>query len=1134
MKPLNRRNFLKQSSKGAMGSLLIAGMYDLHLLQFVRKIDNPLAFYPDRNWEMIYRDQYRYDRSFTYICAPNDTHNCRLRAFVRNGIVIRIEQNYDASAVTDIYGNTIPLSWNPRGCLKGYTYVRRMYGPYRVKYPMMRKGWKEWADAGFPADATGVPDKKYFRRGEDSWLKVPWGEASTYAAKGLLNTMKKYQGEDGAKKLRAQGYPEEMIEAMHGSGGQVLKLRPGMSLHGALRIQAVKRFANMLALHDEEEAKKHNRPAYGARSWTNYDWHGDLPPGHPMVTGIQTHDDDHNNFRHARLFIIQGVNFVENKMSDAHWWIETMERGGKIVVIAPEYSPSSQKADYWIPIRPGTDPALQLGVTNILFKEKLYDAPFVKRFTDMPLLVRLDTLKLLRASDVFKEYKNQELKGYSVTVQKIDPEAREQWGDFVVWDSKTKKPVAVTREDVGKYIDDKRLDPALEGSFTLKDAKGKALKVKTVFQLYKELCAEYDLKTTHEITGSPEELIVRLARDLGGIKPAAVHTGEGVNHYFHCDITTRGTFLWMALTGNIGKPGSGVGHWAGNYKFCVFDGLPKFSAEDPFNMNLDPNSHGSEVKSKKYYKPENPCYWNYEDKPLIVETKEGRKVFTGKSHMPTPTKVEWTANVNLLNNAKWAYNMAKNVDNKVEMIFINEMEWTGSCEFADLVFPAECWAELTLPDMTASCSNPFLQAWKGGVKPIFDNRNDAKIMAGVAETLSELTGDKRYRDFYKFILEGKAEVYLQRILDAGTTTAGYKIDELLKKDAAALMMFRTYPRIPGWEQINESKPFYNKTGRIEFYRDEDEFIEYGENLIVHREPVEATPYQPNVIVAAHSAIRPKDYGISPKHPGADERSVCNMKLPWKKVKQTKNFLWKQGYRFWCLTPKSRHTNHSSWAVTDWNFIWNSNFGDPYRMDKRMPGVGEHQINMNPDDAKELGINDGDYVYVDANPADRPYKGWTPDDPFYKVARLLLRVKYNPSYPRGVTMMKHSAFMATPKSVKAHETRADGRAVSEDTGYQASFRYGSQQSITRGWLQPTMMTDSLVRKDVIGQHIGQGYEEDVNSPNTCPKETLVRITKAEDGGMDGKGVWDPVKTELTPANENETMKKYLKGEFITKG
>ena len=369
------------------------------------------------------------------------------------------------------------------------------------------------------------------------------------------------------------------------------------------------------------------------------------------------------------------------------------------------------------------------------------------------------------------------------------------------------------------------------------------------------------------------------------------------------------------------------------------------------------------------------------------------------------------------------------------------------------------------------------------------------------------------------------------MLEAGSTTRGYKIDELVSQDHASLMLFRTYPRIPGWEQIHESKPFYNKTGRMEFYREEDEFIEYGENLIVHREPVEATPYLPNVIVATHPAIRPQDYGISPGSTDADERSVRNIKMAWSQVQETANPLWEQGYRFYCLTPKSRHTTHSSWSVTDWNFIWGSNFGDPYRMDKRMPGEGEHQIQMNPDDARELGINDGDYVYVDANPQDRPYKGWKPDDPFYKVARLMLRVKFNPSYPRGVTMIKHSAFMATPKTVRAHEKRKDGRAVAEDTGYQASFRYGSQQSITRGWLQPTMMTDSLVRKNVLGQVIGEGYEEDTHSPNTCPKETLVKVEKAEDGGLNGEGVWEPAQTGLTPGNENEEMRRYLSGGFV---
>jgi nitrate reductase alpha subunit len=130
------------------------------------------------------------------------------------------------------------------------------------------------------------------------------------------------------------------------------------------------------------------------------------------------------------------------------------------------------------------------------------------------------------------------------------------------------------------------------------------------------------------------------------------------------------------------------------------------------------------------------------------------------------------------------------------------------------------------------------------------------------------------------------------------------------------------------------------------------------------------------------------------------------------------------------------------------------------------------------------------------------------------------------------MIKHAPFMATHKSVQAHETRPDGRALSADTGYQANLRYGSQQSLTRGWLQPTQMTDSLVRKEIYGQKIGEGYAPDIHSPNTCPKETLVRIIKAEDGGLGGKGIWKPATTGLTPGNENANMMNYLSGGFVT--
>jgi nitrate reductase alpha subunit len=263
----------------------------------------------------------------------------------------------------------------------------------------------------------------------------------------------------------------------------------------------------------------------------------------------------------------------------------------------------------------------------------------------------------------------------------------------------------------------------------------------------------------------------------------------------------------------------------------------------------------------------------------------------------------------------------------------------------------------------------------------------------------------------------------------------------------------------------------------------------------------------------------------------DERTIRNVKLPWSEVKQSKNLLWEKGYKFFCLTPKTRHRVHSQWSVCDWHQQWDSNFGDAYRMDKRSPGVGEHQLHINPQAARDLGINDGDYVYVDANPADRPYVGWMPDDPFYKVARLMLRVKYNPAYPYNTVMMKHAPYIATEKSVAAHESRPDGRALSADTGYQSNFRYGSQQSVTRNWHMPMHQLDTLFHKQKTSMTFIFGGEADNHAINTVPKETLVRVVKAEDGGLGGTGIWEPATRGMTPDAENDFMKKYLAGECV---
>lgn len=40
--------------------------------------------------------------------------------------------------------------------------------------------------------------------------------------------------------------------------------------------------------------------------------------------------------------------------------------------------------------------------------------------------------------------------------------------------------------------------------------------------------------------------------------------------------------------------------------------------------------------------------------------------------------------------------------------------------------------------------------------------------------------------------------------------------------------------------------------------------------------------------------------------------------------------------------------------------------------------------------------------------------------------------------------------------------------------------------------------------------------------------MVKITKAEDGGLGGKGIREPARTGFTPGNENDFMKRYLAG------
>ncbi len=482
--------------------------------------------------------------------------------------------------------------------------------------------------------------------------------------------------------------------------------------------------------------------------------------------------------RFSKLIIQIGKNLIENKMPESHWLNECMERGAKLVDIAPEYNCPATKSDYWISVRPGlSDLAVLLGVTKIMLDNGWYKPDFCRQFTDFPLLVRTDNLRRLRPEDIQADYQPQDISGGpSYKVQGLTDAQRAKIGDFCVWDSDASQVAFINRDQVGVHSE---INSALEGTFQVQLADGTEAEVMPIMEMYKQHLVDYDEKMVEEISGASPHLVRRLAEDIWQTTeaghPVSIHVGEGVNHYFHATLHNRATYLPLMLTGNMGKHGAGSFTWAGNYKGALLQasswsgpGVGSYTAEDPFAPVLDENIRITHDHLRHTNDVEDPSYWASGEKTLTVDLPNGgKRCFTGKSHMPSPTKVIWYNNANFLNQAKWIYNIIANVLPKVDMIVDQQIEWTGSAEYSDVVLPVNSWVEFQDYECGGACSNPFLQIWKGGIKPVHDTVDDGMVFAKVADALTAKTGDKRFSDYFKFVTESKAKF----ICNASSTIA---------------------------------------------------------------------------------------------------------------------------------------------------------------------------------------------------------------------------------------------------------------------------------------------------------------------------------------------------------------------------
>jgi nitrate reductase alpha subunit len=67
--------------------------------------------------------------------------------------------------------------------------------------------------------------------------------------------------------------------------------------------------------------------------------------------------------------------------------------------------------------------------------------------------------------------------------------------------------------------------------------------------------------------------------------------------------------------------------------------------------------------------------------------------------------------------------------------------------------------------------------------------------------------------------------------------------------------------------------------------------------------------------------------------------------------------------------------------------------------------------------------------------------------------------------------------------------------------------------------------------MFGEAMEKGFSADIHCVTGAPRESFVKITKAEAGGMNGTGLYRPAALGFRPTYENVAMKAYIKGGFM---
>jgi DMSO reductase family type II enzyme molybdopterin subunit len=254
-----------------------------------------------------------------------------------------------------------------------------------------------------------------------------------------------------------------------------------------------------------------------------------------------------DNF-HCDLILIWHSNPAHTLIPAYHFNCEARYRGAEVVLISTDVSPSHCHVDYHVPVRHGTDAALALAMAQVVIAEDRVDWGFAASQTDLSLLVRTDDGRFLRQSDLEPE-------GRDDRFYHGHPEAG-----------------AVPADPADLRLD---FEPLREGELEVATADGERIRVEPLFaRVRRELDAGFTPERAGAICEAHPDTIRMLARKVAAGR-TRIGLGAGVCKYYHGDLMTRSMLLLLALTGNWGRKGAGVGGWCSS----LFDGMTTLLAK---------------------------------------------------------------------------------------------------------------------------------------------------------------------------------------------------------------------------------------------------------------------------------------------------------------------------------------------------------------------------------------------------------------------------------------------------------------------------------------------------------------------------------------------------------------------------